>query len=205
MSLLHSPLRPGIEPSTLLEMSMKKKQTTSITGLGLLCLLLTMTPRSGAQIVTALPKLDLNHFTGSWYEIARIPNKRQKECVSDAFTQIALADKPNRFQLVNACRTKTGDMDANNGNGKTQDKKIADGRLKVTFLWPFYQKFWVLALDPNEEWALVGSPNRKTLWIFSKTRTMAPETLTSIEAQATAQGFPTAKLVMTEQHRPSRP
>jgi apolipoprotein D and lipocalin family protein len=184
---------------------MKQVLMMKMSGLGLLCLLLAAPQVSRAQTVSAVPTLDMNHFTGTWYEIARYPNKRQKECVKDTFTQIALADKPNQFQLVNACRTKTGDMDANDGTGKTHNKKSTDGRLKVSFLWPFYAQYWVLALGPNDEWALVGSPNHKTLWIFSKTRTMSPEVLTAIEAKAASEGFPTTKLVMTHQDPPSRP
>jgi apolipoprotein D and lipocalin family protein len=182
--------------------SMKRPAATRLT---LLALLLATARGATAQTVTALPTLDLNHFTGTWYEIARLPNKRQKECVSDGFTQIALSDKPNSFQLINACRTKAGDMDANNANGKVQNKKIADGRLKATFLWPFYEKYWVLALAPDDSWSLVGSPNHKTLWVFSKTKTLAPQTLAELKAKATAEGFPTAKLVMRPQHSTPRP
>jgi apolipoprotein D and lipocalin family protein len=170
------------------------------TGLALLALILSAVPMASAQAVTALPQLDLTHITGAWYEIARLPNKRQKNCVSDAFIEIALADKSHRFQLVDSCRLKTGDMDANNASGK-QDKP-GTGKLKATFLWPFYQKYWVLALAPDQSWAIVGSPNHKTLWLLSKTTTLPPDTLADLKSQAAAQGYPIAKLVpVLQTHR----
>jgi apolipoprotein D and lipocalin family protein len=172
-------------------------------GLAWLCLLLGAARISSGQSVTPVPKLDMTRFTGAWYVVARIPNKREKNCVSDTFVEITLADKPNRFQLVNACRVKTGDMEANNGSGKRD--KSGDGRLKVSFLWPFYTKYWVLAVDPDYEWALVGSPNHKNLWIYSRAISLAPEVLAEIEAKAAAQGFATAKIAIPPQHANSQP
>jgi apolipoprotein D and lipocalin family protein len=87
-----------------------------------------------------------------------------------------------------------------NATAKPQDKKNpSDGRLKVMKLWPFTTKYWVLALGPDYGWSLVGSPNHKSLWIYSKSPTLAPDVLAQIEAQAAAEGYPVAKLVLTPQ------
>lgn len=171
------------------------KQAQRMMGLplGLLCLLMAVAPVSFGQAATPIPKLDLNRFTGTWYEIARYPNKREKHCIGDVFVEIALADKANRFQFIRSCAIKNDDREAINGNGR-QDKS-GDGKLKVSFLWPFSDKYWVLALSPNGEWALVGSPNHKNLWILSRTKTIGSEMLTEVEAKATAQGFSSAKLI----------
>lgn len=176
---------------------------TTAKGLPLLCLLLTMARMSSGQAVRPVPKLDLNQFTGAWYIVSRLPNKREKECVSDSFVEITLADKPNRFQLVNACRVKTGEMEANNASGK-QDKS-GDGRLKASYLWPFSTKYWVLALGPESAWALVGSSSHKNLWVFSRTTSLPPEMLSEIKAQAVAQGFDTSKLVSQPQKNTVKP
>jgi lipocalin len=61
----------------------------------------------------------------------------------------------------------------------------------------------VLATGPNYEWALVGSPNHKTLWVLSRTATLPAETYQQIVSQAAAQGFKTAKL-LTVTHHPGR-
>jgi apolipoprotein D and lipocalin family protein len=161
-------------------------------------LLLAFLQGAAAQTVTAIPQLDLNRFTGTWYEIARLSNHNEKNCVADVITLIAPADKPNRVQIVLACKVKKGYSDARNATGKKQDKS-GDGKVKVSFLWPFYSKYWVLGIDPENTWALVGSPNHKDLWVLSRTPVMKPEVLSEIEAKASAQGFPVAKLTMTPQ------
>jgi apolipoprotein D and lipocalin family protein len=165
------------------------------------CVLLVGAREVRGQSVTAVPQFDLNRFTGTWYEMARLPNGREKECVSDVFELIALGDKPHTFQVVLSCMTKGGYTDARNANGKPQDKKSPDGRLKVSYLWPFSSKYWVLALGPKYEWALVGNPNHKELWLLSRTKTMMPEVLAEVEAKAAAEGFPVGKMVVVRQGR----
>lgn len=178
---------------------MKRVPGTIVSGVGLLCLLLAVSQGLRAQTVSVVPKLDLDRLTGAWYEVARYPNKREKHCVDQPMVLIAGGNKLNQLQLVNTCKTKNGDTDVRNGKGKQQDKS-GDGKLKVSYLWPlwlFSTKYWVLALGPDYAWALVGSPNHKSLWVLSRTTSMRPEVLAEIEAKATAEGFDTAKLAVT--------
>jgi len=175
------------------------KEMRKVFGIGLLCLsLLTLAPAVKAQEVTPVPKLDLNKFTGTWYEMARYPNKRQKNCTKDAIVLIAKADKTDHIQIVTSCDTKTPYADVRNGTGKAQDKS-GDGKLKVSYMWPFTSKYWVLGYGEDYRWALIGSPNHKNLWILSKTPTLNQEVLTEIRAKATAEGFAPGKLVTTQQ------
>ncbi len=164
---------------------------------GFMSLGLLFQPALG-QTVTAVPKLDLKQFMGTWHEVARYPNKAEKQCVSDAVQLFAERYKANQFTIVSNCQTTTGPSDASNHNGKAD--KSGNGMLKVTTIWPFSRKLWVLALEPNYEWALVGSPNHKSLWILSRTAVMKPEVLAEIEAKAAAEGFDTSKLIPFPQH-----
>ncbi|WP_187290175.1 lipocalin family protein [Terriglobus saanensis] len=164
-----------------------------------MCLSLLALPSAiQSQTVTPVPKLDLYKFTGTWYEIARYPNKRQKHCTSDATILIAKGDKTDHIQIVSSCETKTPYADVKNGTGKAQDKS-GDGKLKVSYMWPFTSKYWVLGYGENYSWLLIGSPNHKNLWILSKTPSLKPELLSEIQARATAEGFSLAKLVITRQ------
>jgi len=175
------------------------KEMRKIFGTGFLCLsLLAFAPAVRAQEVTAVPKLDLDKFTGTWYEMARYPNKRQKHCTGDAIVLIAKGDKTNHIQIVNSCETKTPYAEVKIGTGKAQNK-TCDGKLKVSYMWPFTSKYWVLAYGEDYSWALIGSPNHKNLWILSKTPTLKPDILSEIQAKAIAQGFTLAKLVTTQQ------
>jgi apolipoprotein D and lipocalin family protein len=149
------------------------------------------------QQVTAVAALDLNRFTGTWFEVARLPDKAEKKCVANAIVLYALADKKQRFQVVSSCQVKDGTKDVRNQNGKMD--KLGDGRLKVSTIWPFSTKQWVLAVDPANQWALVGSPNHKTLWVLSRSETLDPVVLTPVEAKAAAEGFNVGKMVTVKQ------
>ena len=72
-------------------------------------------------------------------------------------------------------------------------------KLKVTFFWPFYGDYWIIDLGENYEYALVGHPPRKYLWVLSRTPEMEegvyPRILESLEKQ----GYNTGRLVRTPQ------
>lgn len=169
-----------------------------------LSLLTIFVPRTGsmAQTPTIVPKLDFNQLNGTWYEIARYPNKREaKRCARNARMLVAPGDKNNHLQIVYACKTRAGYADARNVDAKAADK-LGDGRLKLG-TWPFYRKFWVLAMAPDAGWSLIGNPNRKDLWIYSKTASLSPAVLAQIEAKMVEEGFTVGKLTMTAQDLPA--
>ncbi len=161
-------------------------------------MLLGTSAEVSAQTVVAAPSVDLNRFTGTWYEIARLPNKREKKCIADVIEILALGDKANGLQIVGSCKTNKGYTEVRNATAKAI-KGSGDSKLKVTYLWPFSEKRWILAIGPNYEWALVGTPNHKMLWVVSRERTMEGELLSSIKQKAVVQGFPVEKLKTTAQ------
>jgi len=173
---------------------------TQAASLGLIVVLAAGSPMLRAQTPTPVPKLDDDQMRATWYEIARLPNKREKSCIGDAFELIARGDSPNSLTWVASCKTKTAYINVHNTAARPQDKKNPnDGRLKVITIWPFTAKYWVLAVDHQLAWFLIGTPNHKKLWIYAKSPTLAPEVLAQIEAQATAEGYPSAKLVFGPQ------
>lgn len=160
---------------------------------GVVCLALWMLAVGAAsgQSVTAVPKLDEKLFATGWYEIARLPNKPEKKCVSNALQMYTVGNKPWQFQVVESCLLKDGEANVRNLSGRGD--KVGDGRLKVGS-FPFATKTWVLATAPDYSWALVGSPNHKLLWILSRTATMDEAVLQQVEGMAAAQGYKVDKL-----------
>jgi apolipoprotein D and lipocalin family protein len=144
----------------------------------------------------AVERLDLERYVGSWYEIARYPNRFEKKCARDVMAHYALTGKPGRITVRNECRRADGRMTVANGYGKVDG---GGGRLKVSFFRPFWAKYWVLALDTEYRWSLVGEPKREYLWILSRTPELSAEVLAEIKARATALGFDAGKLTMTAQ------
>jgi apolipoprotein D and lipocalin family protein len=172
-----------------------QKRMATVTAV--LALLLAGVGNVHAQQVTAIPKLDEMSLAGAWYEVARIPTKHEsKRCKSDIVEVIAPGER-NQLQLVDSCTNPKGYTDATNRTAR-QDK-AKDGKLKITTIFPFSTKYWVIAQGAQDEWFLVGNPNRKALWIFSKTPTLPPATLLQIESQAAAQSFQVSKLVPVSQ------
>jgi len=152
---------------------------------------------AGAQ-VTAVPQLDFGKFAGSWYEIARYPVKREKNCAADTLVMFTVSEKARKFDAVRSCTTKDDTADAANLVGKMEDK-AGDGKLRVGPFWPFYARFWVLAVGPEYDWALIGDPKRKTLWVLSRKTTLGDPEMAAAKGKAQAEGFDVGKLVMVRQ------
>lgn len=166
----------------------------------LLALLLAAIPHASAQSATAVPKLDPNRLIGTYYEIARYPIRREKQCFAKEMVLYALGDKANSLQIVTACQLKQDFTTYWNNKGKFSNS--ADGKIRLSSFWPFTTKYWVLAIAPDYSWALVGNPNHKSLWILSRTPTLSPDVLTAIQSQASAQGFNVARLIKITQQPP---
>lgn len=146
-----------------------------------------------AQKVTPVASLDPKQLTGTWYEVSRYPTKFEKRCAAQATVLFAEGDKPRAMQMGTFCPGKNGSEQEYTTTGK-RDKK-GDGKITFGIVWPFTQKYWILALAPDDSWALAGDPKRKTLSMLTRTPQVDPATLTRIGGQAEVQGFKLDKLV----------
>ncbi|MDH4272085.1 MAG: lipocalin family protein [Candidatus Aminicenantes bacterium] len=118
-----------------------------------------------------VPRVDLNRYLGTWYEIATIPQRFQKDCVAVTATYTLRDD--GKIEVLNKCRKKTLDGEIKTAKGKAWvvDKET-NAKLKVQFFWPFRGDYWIIELDPDYQYAVVGHPDRKYLWILSRTPQM---------------------------------
>jgi apolipoprotein D and lipocalin family protein len=160
-------------------------------------LLLAAAAAAAGQTPTPVAHLDIDKYVGKWYEIAAYPVKAEKKCVSDPFWLFAEGDKPRRVEIVTSCRLQDGSVDVHNKDA-VQDKS-GDGRLNIRTIFPFTTKYWVFAVAPDYQWALVGNPNKKTLWIMARGETLTPEVMDQIKAEAAKHGFDVGKLVLMKQ------
>ena len=90
-------------------------------------------------------------------------------------------------------------MTRSHGWAKVVDGDGSNSKLKVTFFWPFYGDYWILDLDPQYRWALVGTPNRKNLWVLSRTPKLANDVLERLLQRARELGFVTNGMIYTRQ------
>ncbi len=141
-----------------------------------------------------VPSVDLSKYMGTWYEIARYPNRFQEGC---AATQVTYALRPDgKVKVVNSCRegSPEGKQKSIEGTAWSVDP-ATNAKLKVRFFWPFSGDYWIIQLDPDYRYAVVGHPGRTYLWILSRTPSLDPQTLQAIEKKLIEQGYDPSKLV----------
>lgn len=142
--------------------------------------------------------VDLSRYIGEWYEIASFPQRFQKDCVATKATYSL--EKEGSIKVVNECHLKTfhGQRKVARGSAEVVDTET-NAKLKVTFFWPFYGKYWVIDLGKDYEYAVVGHPDRDYLWILNRTRKMDKAVLDGILERLRNQGYDLSKLRMTPQ------
>jgi len=160
-------------------------------------LLASMLSAGDAKPLKTVDSVNLQRFAGDWYEIARYSNRFQKDCDSDMHVRYMLQG-PGKLSVRNECRNANGKPDIANGTAKVVDAKT-NAKLKVTFFWPFYSDYWIIDLDPQYRFAVVGEPGRKYLWILSRAKELDQETYQHILLRVAGNGYDTSKLVKTKQ------
>jgi len=146
----------------------------------------------------AVSFVDLNKYSGNWYEIARYPNRFQKQCVGNTTANYRLKQNGD-IEVINRCKKKDGSYDDATGKAKVVDK-TSNAKLKVSFFWIFYAPYWIIDLDPNYKWAVIGHPKKSYCWILSRTPQLDERTYQGILKRLEAKGYDTAKLIKTPQN-----
>ena len=147
------------------------------------CASLAAEASSAPHPVTTVSSVDLPRYAGHWYEIAKIPNRFQRQCTRGTTAEYTLRDD-GRVEVVNRCVKDDGSVALARGVAKVVDP-ATNAKLKVSFVsflgWrPFWGDYWVIGLDENYQWAIVGTSDRKYGWILARTQTLDPITMESI-------------------------
>jgi apolipoprotein D and lipocalin family protein len=137
-------------------------------------------------------RVDLSRYAGVWYEIARYPNRFQRGCVG-SMASYRLRDD-GEVEVINSCRSdEDGSLRQVKGRAWSVDP-AGNARLKVSFFWPFRGDYWIMELGPEYDYAVVGTPNRKYLWVLSRTPVMDDALYGAIMERVRAQGFDPARV-----------
>jgi len=177
--------------------------TAKLAGVAVATAALAVSLATATPPVHGVDKLDLSRYAGTWFEVARMPNKLQANCRYDATTTYRLKDD-GTVTVLNRC------VDAN------EQVKVAVGRatplggdparLRLSYVpdwlswWPGTRTdHWVVMLDGDYRYAVVSDSTRRSLWILSRAPSLDAATYDGIVTQLRAQRYPVEQLVLTPQ------
>ena len=163
----------------------------------LICMVLLFTACSSKNPpLQTVQKVEINRYLGTWYEIARYEHFFEKDC-KNVSANYSMLDEQT-IKVVNRCT-----------NMLTNEKKEAIGRayatddtnskLKVSFFRPFYGDYWVMILDENYDYVVVGTPSREYLWILARKPILDEKIKNEILQKLPTLGFDASKLIWTIQ------
>ena len=143
--------------------------------------------------------MKVTEYLGTWYEIARLPHSFEDglTCVTATYSM----RDDGKIDVLNRGLIITGDSTREkiaHGVARIPDT-LVQAKLKVSFYGPFYSDYQVIALGENYEYALVGTPSRKYLWILSRTPHIDAILYNSLIEIAVNKGFDTKRLEKVNQ------
>jgi apolipoprotein D and lipocalin family protein len=166
-----------------------------------LLILFTMMIFSSAnsqKTLTVVTSVDLNRYKGKWYEIARLPNsfERKLKCTSADYS----LREDGRITVVNAGNYITDPQKSTSAKGVAWiPDKNSPGKLKVQFFWPFSGNYWIMHLDKDYRYVLVGEPALKYLWILAREKQMDESTYKLLLQKAIDNGYDVKSIIRVEQ------
>ena len=141
-----------------------------------------------SQTIDSLPHVDLKRYAGKWYEIASYPQRFQKGCHCTT-AEYTLSDK-GYVIVENRCNRDSINGKQTYIKGKAfVEKGSGNAKLKVQFFWPFRGKYWIIDLADDYSYAVVSHPNKKYLWILSRTAQMDSQVYEHILLRLKCKGF----------------
>jgi apolipoprotein D and lipocalin family protein len=150
------------------------------------------------NIPAVVSSVDLNKYAGTWYEIARLPNpfERKLKCITATYT----LRNDGKITVLNGGHyiSDPGKTNTATGVAWIPDKNVP-AKLKVQFFWPFSGNYWIIALDKDYKYVLVGDPSFKYLWILCREKKMDETTYQMLLKKAVENGFNVVPIIKVEQ------
>ncbi len=161
----------------------------------LLTVLLLMALNAGvvSANVDVVKDVNLESYAGTWYEIARIPNKLQKGMVDVTSTFKPLGKGDYSLITKGFKGSRRGKRTTIEGKVVVNRKKTGD--LKVKVMRFFTVGYKIIDLDKKDyQFALVTSDSKDFLWILSKTPVMDERAYNKMVMSAREKGFDVGRL-----------
>ena len=150
------------------------------------------------QNLSTVEKVDIEKYVGQWYEIARLPNSFEKglQCVTATYT----LKKNKKIEVLNQGYSSKDPEKLSRAKGRAWVPNTDyPGRLKVSFFWPFAGNYYIISLDEEYNYALVGDPSRKYLWILARSKTLDDTIYSKLLDIAKINGFDINRIIKVDQ------
>ncbi len=163
----------------------------------LICMVLLFTACSSKNPpLQTVQKVDINRYLGTWYEIARYEHFFEKDC-KNVSANYSMLDEQT-IKVVNRC-TNMLTNEKKEAIGRAYATDYTNSKLKVSFFRPFYGDYWVMILDKNYDYVVVGTPSREYLWILCRKPILDEKIKNEILQKLPTLGFDASKLIWTIQ------
>ena len=177
---------------------------TRLTFVFVLAIALTSNATAQEAPVQTIASLDVNRYVGTWYEIAKYPNRFQKQCASHTRAQY-LTNADGSLQVINRCVTREGETleaigQAHQVGGASSPKlQVRFAPAWLSWLPWVWGDYWVIDLDKDYQLAAVSDAKREYLWVLSRHKQVDAKTYQALLARIAAQGFDIQKLELSPQ------
>ena len=150
---------------------------------------------------TVVKELDIQKYLGKWYEIARFDHSFERGLVG-VTAEYSMRDD-GKIKVVNSGYKNSldGKFSQAVGKAKIPDPINEPAKLKVSFFLFFYGDYYVMELDKEYQWVLIGSNSDAYLWILSRKPQIEKELYNELLDKLQIRGYDISKLIMVEQKK----
>lgn len=155
-------------------------------------------PLNAGPPLKTVENVDISRYMGTWYEIAKYPVSFENGCTGVTAEYSLIAD--GSVRVINTCRTADGQGSASQIEGiATVADPTTNAKLTVYFFFPFGAPYWIIDLDADYQYAVVGDPTRTFLWILSRTPTLDAAVYEQIVGRLPDLGYDPDRLELMQQ------
>lgn len=147
--------------------------------------------------------VELKKYVGTWYEQSRLPNRFQTDCVSDVQADYVL-NADGTLGVTNQCKMANGEIKRATAEGRL-DSSVQPpdpAKLEVRFApaWTswlpgVWGNYWIIKLEGDYQYSLVGTPDREYLWVLSRDKKADPVKVDALLTHARTLGFDVDKMI----------